>query len=114
MTIEDWIGPFHAGEVSGPLFPSDVLTSISVDAIGGPLPPADSLAAVWLTVHTIAYQGDSGDPVYTPIKTLQSLVVTYPRGDASHLNVHLTTTFLGYSQIEVNNGGAAPASSWNY
>jgi hypothetical protein len=33
VTMEDWIGPFHAGEVSGPLFLSDVLTSISVDTI---------------------------------------------------------------------------------
>ncbi len=33
VTIKDWIGPFCAGENSGLLFPSGILTSISVDAV---------------------------------------------------------------------------------
>jgi hypothetical protein len=45
-TIEDWIRPFCADKISGLLFPSRVSTSISVDAVGGPLPKANSPAVV--------------------------------------------------------------------
>ncbi len=52
VTIKDWIGPFRAGEISGLFFPSGISTSISVDAMGGPLLPDNSPAAVWSLLST--------------------------------------------------------------
>jgi hypothetical protein len=52
VTIKHWIGPFRAGEISGLLFPSGMLTSISVVAVGGPLPQANSPATVWSSLST--------------------------------------------------------------
>jgi hypothetical protein len=52
VTIKDWIGPFHAGDIPGLLFSSGILTFISVDAVGGSLPQANSPAAVWSSPPT--------------------------------------------------------------